>query len=84
MDRRSVIGSGIALMAASALGTPAVGAVARRSFPKGFHWGAATAGHQIEGNNVNNDYWLLENTTPTLFSEKSGDACNSWRPAKTG
>jgi beta-glucosidase len=39
--------------------------------------GAATAGHQIEGNNVNSDYWVLENVKPTLFAEPSGDANNS-------
>jgi beta-glucosidase/6-phospho-beta-glucosidase/beta-galactosidase len=33
---------------------------ARRAFPEGFVWGAATAGHQIEGNNVNSDFWFLE------------------------
>ena len=49
-----------------------------RSFPKGFVWGAATAGHQIEGNNINSDYWFLENIEPTTFAERSGDACNSY------
>ncbi len=32
----------------------------RLQFPKGFLWGAATAGHQIEGNNVNSDWWAWE------------------------
>ena len=27
------------------------------TFPEGFLWGAATAAHQIEGNNVNSDWW---------------------------
>ncbi len=49
-----------------------------RSFPKGFMWGAATAGHQIEGNNTNSDYWVLENLKPTMFGERSGDACDSY------
>ena len=52
--------------------------VARRAFPEGFVWGAATAGHQIEGNNVNSDFWFLENLTPTTFVERSGDACDSY------
>ena len=26
----------------------------------GFLWGAATAPHQIEGNNVNSDWWARE------------------------
>ena len=29
-------------------------------FLDGFLWGAATAAHQIEGNNVNNDWWRAE------------------------
>ncbi len=49
-----------------------------RAFPKGFVWGAATAGHQIEGNNVNSDFWYLENMHPTMFVERSGDACDSY------
>ncbi len=51
---------------------------ARRAFPDGFVWGAATAGHQIEGNNVNSDFWFLENLEPTMFVERSGDACDSY------
>lgn len=42
-----------------------------------FLWGAATAGHQIEGNNTNSDTWFLERVEPTVFSEPSGAACNS-------
>lgn len=49
----------------------------RNSFPKNFRWGVATAGHQVEGNNVNSDFWLLENIKPTTFAERSGDACDS-------
>jgi beta-glucosidase/6-phospho-beta-glucosidase/beta-galactosidase len=29
-------------------------------FPDGFLWGASTAAHQIEGNNVNSDWWHME------------------------
>jgi beta-glucosidase len=53
------------------------GATSRR-FPKGFLWGAASAGHQIEGNNTASDNWLVENVKPTVFREPSGDACNSF------
>lgn len=49
-----------------------------RSFPSGFIWGAAGAGHQIEGNNVNSDIWLMENLKTSVFKECSGDACNSF------
>src|SRR5512144_1866776 len=45
-------------------------------FPAGFLWGTATAAHQVEGNNTNSDFWLLEQTPGTLFSEPSGDACD--------
>ena len=47
-------------------------------FPEGFLWGAATAAHQVEGNNVNSDLWVLENVKPTLFAERSGDACDHY------
>jgi beta-glucosidase len=47
-------------------------------YPADFLWGVATAAHQIEGNNVASDYWLLEHLKPTYFAEPSGDACDSW------
>ncbi len=45
-------------------------------FPDGFVWGTAAAAHQVEGNNVNSDFWLLEHTPDTIFREPSGDACD--------
>ncbi|MGH7788119.1 MAG: glycoside hydrolase family 1 protein [Candidatus Binatia bacterium] len=45
-------------------------------FPDGFVWGTATAAHQVEGNNINSDFWLLEHAPGTLFAEPSGDACD--------
>ena len=48
------------------------------SFPDGFLWGASTAGHQVEGGNVNADIWPLEWTSPSLFTEPSGDACDHY------
>jgi beta-glucosidase len=48
------------------------------SFPDGFLWGAATAGHQTEGNNVNSDYWQREYAPGTDIPEPSGDACDSY------
>ena len=30
------------------------------------------------GQNVNSDYWVLENVPATGFAEPSGDACDSW------
>jgi beta-glucosidase len=45
-------------------------------FPHGFLWGAATAAHQIEGNNVRNDWWRAEEAG--VLPHRSGDACDSW------
>ena len=67
-----------ALLAGAAIAS-SVPALARP--PKGksdFLWGVATAGHQIEGNNVNSDHWVMEHVSETYFKEKSGDACDSW------
>ncbi len=47
------------------------------SFPEGFLWGAATAAHQIEGGNVNNDSWAREHEPHSGYVESSGDACDS-------
>jgi len=49
-----------------------------RSFPEGFTWGTATAAHQIEGGNSNNDWWAFEHAPATVCAESSGDACDSW------
>jgi beta-glucosidase len=47
-------------------------------FPEGFLWGTATAAHQIEGGNVNNDWWDWEHDPASPCVESSGDACDSW------
>jgi beta-glucosidase len=52
-------------------------ATAEFSFPNGFLWGAATAAHQIEGGNVNNDSWEREHDPDAGYAESSGDACDS-------
>jgi beta-glucosidase len=49
-----------------------------RAFPDGFQWGTATAAHQIEGGNWNNDWWAWEHTAGSGCVEPSGDACDSW------
>lgn len=51
---------------------------APRSFPDGFVWSTATAAHQIEGGNWNNDWWRWEHTAGSGVAEPSGDACDSW------
>lgn len=48
-------------------------------FPDDFLWGTATAGHQVEGNNVASDFWTLEHTPGSRFAEPSGDACDHYR-----
>lgn len=48
------------------------------AFPPGFLWGAATAAHQVEGNNTNSDLWVLKHIQPTLFVESSLDACEHY------
>ncbi|WP_395337487.1 family 1 glycosylhydrolase [Novosphingobium sp. BL-8H] len=80
MSRRRLLqsaGAGVVTAAAS----PLLGATAAQNahrLPPGFLWGAATAGHQVEGGNVNSDSWVSEHLTPSAFAEPSGDACDSW------
>jgi beta-glucosidase len=69
------------LMAASAalgVGTQANAAPKKRAFPKDFLWGTAISAHQSEGNNTNSDSWLRENLKPTMYKDRSGDACDSY------
>ncbi len=49
-----------------------------RAFPQGFKWGTATAAHQIEGGNTNNDWWAFEHAPDSGCAEPSGDCCDSW------
>lgn len=46
------------------------------TFPTPFLWGASTAPHQIEGNNLNSDWWARESVMPGM--EPSGDALDSY------
>ncbi|MGJ3627342.1 family 1 glycosylhydrolase [Sphingomonas sp. MMS24-JH45] len=48
------------------------------TFPPGFLWGSATAAHQVEGNNFNSDFWAMEQASPSMFSEPSGEAVDQW------
>ena len=45
-------------------------------FPDGFLWGAATASHQVEGNNRWNDWWEYEQKGRLPY--RSGDACRQF------
>lgn len=46
------------------------------TFPDGFLWGAATSAHQVEGNNIKNDWWEWEQTRPEEF--RSAVACDQY------
>ena len=48
------------------------------AFPKDFFVGAATAAHQVEGNNRHSDYWLQEQLPHSSFAEPSGLACDHY------
>lgn len=76
MARRELLKAGAMTVVASS--TSATAASTEGTFPPGFLWGAATAAHQIEGNNVNSDSWLVEHLKPTPYAVPSGDACDSF------
>ncbi len=48
------------------------------TFPNDFLWGTATAAHQVEGNNTNSDFWVMEHLPGTVFAEPSGDAIDHY------
>jgi beta-glucosidase len=86
ITRRQFVTTGIAAATglAAAGGAIAPGplteqaAAAAIAFPKGFLWGVATAAHQVEGNNINSDLWVLEHLKPSMYPEPSGDACDHY------
>ncbi|WP_203136227.1 glycoside hydrolase family 1 protein [Microbacterium sp. JZ31] len=49
-------------------------------WPDGFLWGASTAAHQVEGGNVNSDWWQREHghLPGPPVAEPSGDAADSF------
>ena len=47
-------------------------------FDKDFLIGAATAAHQVEGNNIHSDYYAMELMKSTSFAEPSGDAVDHY------
>jgi beta-glucosidase len=78
IDRRALLSAAVASLAAGAASAKMSTDRKSSGFPKGFLWGAATAGHQVEGNNVNSDVWAMEHAKPTVYMEPSGDAANSF------
>ena len=52
-------------------------------FPERFLWGTATAAHQVEGDNVKNDWWAFEHKPGSIWhGDRSGLACDWWRHAE--
>lgn len=46
-------------------------------FPQDFFWGAATSAYQLEGNNLNSDWWHWEKRAG--LKEVSGEACRHYQ-----
>ncbi len=52
-------------------------------FPPDFRWGVATAAHQVEGNNTNNQWWAWEQEPGRIKQgHRSELACNWWENAE--
>lgn len=51
-------------------------------FPAGFLWGTATSAHQVEGDNVHNDWWAWEQQGRIRDGDRSGRACEWWEHAE--
>jgi len=52
---------------------------ATHTYPAGLLWGTATSSHQVEGENVNNDFWAWEGTPGRIAQgHRSGKACDWW------
>lgn len=56
---------------------------ARMIFPPDFLWGTATAAFQVEGNNLNSDWWAWEQQPGAILHDhKSGLASDWWQNAE--
>ncbi|OLS37246.1 glycoside hydrolase family 1 protein [Bacillus sp. MRMR6] len=53
-----------------------------KRFTNEFLIGAATAAHQVEGNNVNSDFWAMEHVPGTMYKEPSLDAVDHYHRYK--
>jgi len=68
----------------AALEKRALKPVATFHFPADFKWGVATAAHQVEGGNINNDWWDWEQQEGRIKEgHKSGQACGWWENAES-
>ena len=84
MHRRHFLNIGLGVASTAALSSVGcarsapVAPISDSVFPETFLWGASTAAHQVEGGNINSDYWLLEQLPGSPFIEKSGDTCDQY------
>jgi beta-glucosidase len=78
-SRRSTLKAVAALAGGTLLSPLSFAADKGYRFPQGFLWGAAVAGHQVEGDNTHSDAWLLENVKPSIFVEPSGAGVDHYR-----
>jgi beta-glucosidase len=51
----------------------------RFNFPPEFLWGSTTAAYQVEGNNINSDFWAEEHAEGSPYKDKSGDTIDHYR-----
>jgi beta-glucosidase len=51
-------------------------------FPDGFIWGVATASHQVEGGNTNNQWYAWEQQGHIVSGDHCGLACDWWEHAE--
>ncbi|MEW9050805.1 MAG: family 1 glycosylhydrolase [Neobacillus sp.] len=49
------------------------------NFSRDFLWGSTTAAYQVEGNNVNSDFWAEEHAEGSPYKDKSGDTIDHYR-----
>jgi beta-glucosidase len=53
-----------------------------KKFSENFMMGAATAAHQVEGNNVHSDFWAMEQVPYTMYTEPSLEAVDHYHKFK--
>jgi beta-glucosidase len=59
-------------------------AKATLNFPRDFLWGTSAASHQVEGGNINNDWWRWEQEDGRIKDGSSSKtACNWWKNAES-
>lgn len=79
LSRRMAIGSVLAAASASVIAPRSATAAVAKKRAAQFLCGAATAAYQVEGDNINTDWWLLENLPKPIIKIRSGDAVDHYR-----